>query len=61
MQTVSRVPMGGDVARDWGLALAWPGSLGTPGQAAHSSNRRMISMSLHPNRMREPNNMKGTP
>jgi hypothetical protein len=35
--------------------------LGTPGQAAHSSNRRMISMSLYPNRMREPHNMKGTP
>jgi len=31
------------------------------GQAAHSSNRRMISMNLHPNRMREPHNMKGTP
>lgn len=30
-------------------------------QAAHSSNRRMISMSLHPNRMSEPHNMKGTP
>ena len=29
--------------------------------AAHSSNRRMISMSLHPNRMREPHNRNGTP
>jgi hypothetical protein len=29
--------------------------------AAHSSNRRIISMSLHPNRMREPQNKKGTP
>ena len=42
-------------------ALACFLQLGTPGQAAHSSNRRMISMSLHPNRMREPHNMKGTP
>ena len=30
-------------------------------QAAHSSNRRIISMSLHPIRMTEPHNMKGTP
>ena len=42
-------------------ALACFLQLGTPGQAAHSSNRRMISMSLHPKRMREPHNMKGTP
>src|SRR5271154_4854012 len=42
-------------------ALACFLQLGTPGQAAHSSNRRVISMSLHPNRMREPHNMKGTP
>ena len=42
-------------------ALACFLQLGTPGQATHSSNRRMISMSLHPNRMREPHNMKGKP
>jgi hypothetical protein len=28
---------------------------------AHSSNRRMIFMSQHPNRMTEPHNRKGTP
>ena len=43
------------------LSLACFLQLGTPGQATHSSNRRMISMRLHPNRMREPHNMKGTP
>jgi hypothetical protein len=35
--------------------------LGTPGQAAHSSNRRIISMSQHPNTMTEPHNMKKAP
>ena len=29
-------------------------------QAAHSSNLRITSMSLHPNRMREPHNKNGT-
>ena len=42
-------------------ALACFLQLGAPGQATHSSNRRMISMRLHPNRMREPHNMNGTP
>jgi hypothetical protein len=44
------------------VALQSIGPCGSMGnQPAHSSNRRMISMSLHPNKMREPHNMKGTP
>ncbi len=46
-------------AATWRSAVTALRSMGD--QAAHSSNRRMISMSLHPNRMREPHNMKGTP
>jgi hypothetical protein len=44
-------------AASWRSAVTALSSMGD--QAAHSSNRRMISMSLHPNRMREPHNMKG--
>lgn len=33
----------------------------TGNQSAHSSNRRIISMSPHPNRMTEPHNIKGMP
>ncbi len=46
---------------EWMSGKAYFLQLGTPGQAAHSSNRRMISMSQHPNRMTEPHNRKGMP
>src|SRR5271155_5369301 len=45
-------------SRRWSLAdnesISLFSSIGNAWQAAHSSNRHMISMSLHPNRMREP-------
>jgi hypothetical protein len=46
-------------AASWRSAVTALRSMGD--YAAHSSNRCIISMSLHPNRMREPHNMKGTP